>query len=138
MVDQIPNLSNQEVTLRPAMNRPGVWHLLGVVDYQVGEVMITVPKDYVTDLASVPRALWAIFPPFGRYTAAAVVHDYLYNEQHVDGVRITRKWSDDVFLLAMKDLNVGWWRRTAMYSGVRAGGWVPWRRVRKQLEENGR
>lgn len=38
---------------------------------------ITVPKDFITDGASVPRFLWCIFPPTGRYFYAAVIHDYI-------------------------------------------------------------
>jgi hypothetical protein len=38
---------------------------------------IIVPEFFDTDLASVPRILWAIYPPFGRYMTAAIVHDYV-------------------------------------------------------------
>lgn len=38
----------------------------------------TVPKGFKTDLASVPRIFWTIFPPFGRYSRAAVLHDYYW------------------------------------------------------------
>ena len=39
---------------------------------------VVVPKGFRTDLASSPRILWPILPPFGRWSAAAVLHDYLY------------------------------------------------------------
>jgi hypothetical protein len=39
---------------------------------------IEVPSGFLTDLASIPKLFWNILPPFGRYSAAAVVHDYLY------------------------------------------------------------
>ena len=38
-------------------------------------VMIVVP--FRTDLASVPRFLSWLFPRYGKYTKAAVIHDYL-------------------------------------------------------------
>ncbi|MGT3245452.1 DUF1353 domain-containing protein, partial [Yersinia enterocolitica] len=41
--------------------------------------VIKVPTGYVTDLASVPRVFWALFPPHGRYAKAAIIHDYLYD-----------------------------------------------------------
>ena len=41
--------------------------------------VIYVPEGYVTDLASVPRLLWALFPPHGRYAKAAIIHDWLYD-----------------------------------------------------------
>lgn len=39
-----------------------------------GGTVIRVPKGFVTDLASIPRALWSVFPPDGDYAKAAVVH----------------------------------------------------------------
>lgn len=41
---------------------------------------LTVEADagFHTDLASVPDWLWSLFPPFGRYTAAAIIHDRLW------------------------------------------------------------
>ena len=36
-----------------------------------------VPPGFVTDGASVPRLLWWLFPPTGRYFKAAAVHDWL-------------------------------------------------------------
>ncbi|HYE86363.1 MAG TPA: DUF1353 domain-containing protein [Vicinamibacterales bacterium] len=31
----------------------------------------------LTNFASIPRPLWAIFPPYGKHTRAAVIHDDL-------------------------------------------------------------
>ena len=39
--------------------------------------IITVPAGYITDLASVPRAIWAFISPFD-VARAAVIHDMLY------------------------------------------------------------
>jgi len=72
---------------------------------------ITVPKGKVTDLASTPRILWIILPPFGRYTKAAVVHDYLCGTQHPDRHEIfyelmlfygTYKWKAKIMYKAVK------------------------------------
>lgn len=38
---------------------------------------VIVPADYISDGASVPQIFWSLFPPFGVYLYAAVVHDYL-------------------------------------------------------------
>lgn len=38
---------------------------------------ITVPKGFITDGATTPRIVWSLFPPTGRYFLAAVLHDYL-------------------------------------------------------------
>ena len=58
-----------------------------------GSKGITVPFGFVTDFASVPRLLWSLFPPIGRYGYAAVFHDFVYWEQDA----ITRKEADRVF-----------------------------------------
>lgn len=79
--------------------------------------VIVVPRDFVTDFASVPRGLWNLFPPNGPYTPAAVVHDYLYRWTEHD-----RKLCDEVFLEAMEVLKVGWWTRQLMYRAVRLFG----------------
>ena len=40
---------------------------------------ITVPKGYITDLASVPRICWSFIAPFD-VARAAVVHDIMYEK----------------------------------------------------------
>ncbi|EKH4088143.1 DUF1353 domain-containing protein [Escherichia coli] len=79
--------------------------------------VIYVPEGYVTDLASVPRLLWALFPPHGRYAKAAIIHDWLYD----NGLR-TKVEADRIFLDAMTVLGVPRWRRRLMYFAVRLFG----------------
>jgi hypothetical protein len=81
---------------------------------------IIVPKDFITDFASVPRVLWSILPPTGRYTKAAVLHDYLYsNSSKLD---FNRKQCDEMFLQAMEILGVKKWVRNTIYRAVRIFG----------------
>lgn len=95
---------------------------------------IVVPSGFKTDLASIPRGLWNILPPVGRYDAAAVVHDFLY--QNVGcvlwGEPFTRKDSDDVLLEAMGVLGVGRFTRWMIYAGVRVGGWKVWSKYERK------
>lgn len=79
--------------------------------------VITVPKGFVTDYASVPRGLWNLFPPQGKYSAGAVVHDYLYRRTLLD-----RAFCDRVFLEAMEGLGVSWFSRHTIYRAVRLFG----------------
>ncbi|EFH9080729.1 DUF1353 domain-containing protein [Escherichia coli] len=79
--------------------------------------VIYVPEGYVTDLASVPRLLWALFPPHGRYAKAAIIHDWLY-----DNALRTKAEADRIFLDAMTVLGVPRWRRRLMYLAVRLFG----------------
>lgn len=87
---------------------------------------ITVPKGFITDFASVPRAFWWLFPPDGQYTQAAVLHDYLYFKAFS-----SRKWADEIFYEAMGVLEVPWWKRKLMYRAVRLFGWIPWRNKKR-------
>lgn len=84
-----------------------------------------VPAGFVTDFASVPRFLWSIFPPHGRYSPAAVFHDWLYQYGP-----LTRAGADKAFLESMAALKVPLWQRLAMYAGVRLGGGVAWEKYR--------
>jgi hypothetical protein len=76
-----------------------------------------VPAGFVTDLASIPRVLWSLLPPHGRYAKAAIIHDWLY-ATGIGG----REYADDVFLEAMEVLGVSPWKRKTMYWAVRAFG----------------
>jgi hypothetical protein len=89
---------------------------------------ITVPAGFENDLASIPSLLtWAI-PVNGKHRWAAVIHDYLYSKKGIlgDRMKFTRKECDLIFLEGMKVMGVSWWKRSSMYRGVRAGGWVAW------------
>lgn len=103
------------------------WVLFDSFEYHIGsypsEEIIIVPNKFVTDLASVPRILWPILPPFGKYGKAAVLHDFLY----ASGYK-TRKHCDQVFLEAMEVLNVPKWKRIPMYLAVRLFGFRAYRK----------
>jgi len=87
------------------------------------ECIITVPKGFLTDFGSIPRAFWMVLPPWGRYGKACVVHDWLYSAKVC-----SRGEADRVFLEAMKELGVSHRTRTIIYSAVRMFGWIGWRR----------
>ena len=82
---------------------------------------VKVPRGFVTDLASIPRAFWSIIPKTGRYAYPAIVHDYLYWEQ-----RTTRSIADDVFREAMKELDVSPVAREGMWATLRLAGGSAW------------
>ena len=60
------------------------WELQAPLRYFGRSEMITVPAGYVTDFATVPKSLQWFAPSIGKYTLAAVVHDYLCDRM-VDG-----------------------------------------------------
>lgn len=90
---------------------------------EILDTMLTVPKGFKTDFASVPR-LPLIYSTFGdRAHHESVIHDYLYRTlPHV----CDRRMADCVFLEAMECRGKGKFMRTSMYLGVRMGGASSW------------
>lgn len=88
---------------------------------------VVIPKGFITDCASIPRGLWNLLPPFGRYNKAAVLHDWLYQFGSY-----TRAQADWLFREGMVELEVPAWKREIMYAGVRIGAWGAWNRYQKQ------
>ena len=106
---------------------------------------ITVKKDFVTDLASVPRICWAFIAPWD-VARAAIIHDLLYkrirqyraekrkvspytgtkevNFENPTVIREAKKAADNVFHMAMKDAepSVAGWKIAAAYYSVRMFG----------------
>lgn len=80
---------------------------------------IKVPPGFITDLASIPRALRGVLNVNGRSRKAAVVHDWLYCSR-----KLTRKQADDLFYRALRAEGVSTVLARVYWSGVRAGGWV--------------
>lgn len=107
------------------------WVLLESLEYKVNnndDDVIVVPSGFITDFASIPQFFWSILPPFGKYSPAAVIHDWLYFTQ-------TRKRSecDKIFLEAMEVMEVNWMTRHTMYRAVRLFGWKGWNKRKAQL-----
>jgi Protein of unknown function (DUF1353) len=67
-----------------------------------------------TDLASVPFFLTWLIRSYGRYTLAAILHDYLWRERHDVPLREANR----VFRLGMYDLKVPFIRRWIMWAAV--------------------
>lgn len=94
------------------------WTLRDQFIYDSSVGAITVPAGFVTDFASVPRVLWNVLPPFGRYGKAAIVHDFLYRTKGY----ASKPVADAIFLEAMKALGVSTLVRYAMFYAVRLFG----------------
>jgi hypothetical protein len=75
---------------------------------------------YVTDFASVPPIVVWLIPRFGRYTPAAILHDYLITDVLPAGM-ITPNDVDGLFRRVMRELGVSTPRRWLMWAGVRYG-----------------
>ena len=116
-----------DIDLRVIPGDPKNWLVPHEFDYvcDSGEI-IHVQQGLITDLASTPRIIWWVYPPFGLYTGAAIVHDKLYTDQPWGTSDIARKKSDLILLEAMKVEQVSKITRGTIYSQVRMWGWVAW------------
>lgn len=120
-----------ELHVTPVHGSELLWRLDATLCYSAGTQpgglqLVTVPKGFVTDFASIPRIFWRLFLPSGLHREAAVVHDWLY----FCGDR-ARAVCDAIFLEAMEALGVSRWKRNAMFFAVRIGGLHAWRQHRK-------
>lgn len=97
----------------------GLWRLDEPLIYRSGTTQHVVPKGFMTDGASIPRLLWGVLPPFGRYAKAAVLHDYLLKT-------FPRAYCDAVFRDALRVCDVNDVRADFMYAAVRV--FSLWRR----------
>lgn len=98
------------------------WEVCSAFDYVASDKQrIPIPDKWKTDLASIPRLFWNILPPFGLYTGAAIVHDYLYTAQV-----FVKSYCDSIFLEAMEAEGVSRITRYTMYYGVKFGGHFAW------------
>jgi hypothetical protein len=100
------------------------WMLQRDLVYRIGintPYTITVPKGFVTDFGSIPKIFRPVLGSTGPYSQAAVVHDYLYWVKSC-----TRKQSDNLLAIAMRESGVSAIKHWAIYSGVRVGGTSAW------------
>jgi hypothetical protein len=96
------------------------WELLGALEYEGRQDHFTVPIGQRTDFASIPRVFVWFVPRYGRYTKAAILHDYLWRKAVPEG-QLTRAEADGLLRRAMRELGVPFLRRWIMWAGVRLG-----------------
>lgn len=99
---------------------------------------LTVPKNFLTDLASIPRFAWWLIAPF-EVSRAAVVHDYLYRQlrQHSKKDSRARAAADAIFLQAMEEMEppAPAYKRYLAYWAVRMFGWFAVRKSQPVLPD---
>lgn len=105
---------------------------------------IEVPQGFEYDRSSVPRIFWAILPPDGDFDAAALIHDYLYQDSSLviqnwfgGKKRKAQKFADKEMLAWSQAVN-GTRKISLMridnytrYIGVRLFGWTQWNTKKK-------
>jgi hypothetical protein len=87
---------------------------------------VTVPKGFVTDLASIPAPFYSWLRPDGSYAYAAIIHDYLYWDQNRP-----KELADEILKAAMEDLKVERVKIEAIYRAVSDAGQSAWDQNRR-------
>lgn len=78
-----------------------------------------IKKNFITDLASIPRVLWSFLSPaHSALINASVIHDWLYRYNS----DYTRKFVDLIFYTLLRQNGVSKFRASAMYYAVRVFG----------------
>lgn len=90
------------------------WELLRPLTYQADRQKFTIPAGFITDLATIPAIFRWLLAPYGKYTKAAILHDYLVRD-HI----VSLADADGIFRRAMRELNVSFLRRWLMWAAVR-------------------
>lgn len=110
--------------LDPISDKDETW---SVCDNWVSQLVqgkaVVIRKGLVTDGASIPRFFWRFIghPMMQWLLPHALPHDALYAAE-----ALSRSECDDFLLTSMKLADVPWWKRNAIWSAVRLGGWAVW------------
>lgn len=97
-----------------------LWSLTRPLHYRGRDQGFTVPEGFYTDFATVPGIMTWLVPKTGKYTEAAVLHDYLCTRGIELGL-VSSRDADGIFRRTMRELGVGPVRRWLMWAGVRWG-----------------
>jgi hypothetical protein len=101
-------------------------------EYRLGslenDIIISVPKGFVTDLGSIPAIVSLIIPKLGKYNQSCILHDYLYDMVRKD--KFSRVIADSILLEAMEVLEVPFLKRWIIYLGVRCFGFWAARKMK--------
>lgn len=106
------------------------WELLADLVADIGKKdgkdVIVVPKGFVTDFGSIPKAFQLFVNPQGKSKTGFVLHDFMYQTQER-----SQLVSDAILNEAMESAGVSWLQRFMVYRGLRLGGWLTWNKYAK-------
>lgn len=89
------------------------------LEVRVDDKLITIPKGFITDLASIPKPLWPVLAPqYAGFVYPAILHDFFYRCPD----NVTREYADDVFYYALKAEGISTYTAYKLWLGVRTFG----------------
>jgi hypothetical protein len=72
------------------------------------EEIIKIPKGFIFNGSSSPRFLWWLFPSYGDFFFAAIIHDYLYSirfKSNEINIKLAKKFADKEMLIWSNIIN---------------------------------
>ena len=108
---------DKELKLKRVKNH--AWKVIGGFSIHIDRTneSIVIPNNFKTDLASIPRLAYTLFPRSDEYDLAATVHDYLYSIGYEK-----RKICDLIFKETMLIVGIVKNKAKIFYSAVRLFG----------------
>ena len=116
--------------LRRRESKVQLWEVLAPIGYVTSAGPITVPAEFVSDFASVPRpAKLVIDDDDPRILAGSILHDYVYSRRgHMERGILTREQADGLLREAMLACGASALLAGLVYRAVRLGGAGHWKR----------
>lgn len=113
------------------------WVLCEPIFFDFGGKIGAVNANYVSDGCSVPKFLWWLFPPMGRFFVPGLIHDYCYETkgiriiQEPDSIMLSRYHADRLFLELLNEYSPKTKIRNYIrYLAVRCFGERAWRNAK--------
>lgn len=100
-------------------HKPNEWVVESELAYLHEGERISVPKGFITDLASIPKIFRNVLNVNGKSRKPAVLHDYLYCSKIFE-----RSVADYIFYKALVSEGMNAIIARTYWAGVRAGGWM--------------
>lgn len=88
--------------------------------------IVKVPPGFRTDFASIPKMFQSIISPVGKWSMAALFHDYIYSKEFEGN--ISRKQADDMFYVLMRHCHTAKVTAWVMWAAVRMFGKWSWKK----------
>ena len=106
-----------DIVVKPVQPEGTRWELVEPFTYHAKTDSFTIPAGFITDFASVPRLVVWLLPRYGQWTAAAILHDYLWALSRKG--EFEKSDADGIFNRSMRELGVPFLRRWIMWTAVR-------------------
>lgn len=90
--------------------------------------LLVCPEGYITDMSSIPRVFWWLFPPSSTGARiASVPHDIIYSHYYR---KYTKDFADRLFLKIMEKRGAGGFMKRVFFNAVKVGGSGGWKHVK--------